>query len=55
MVGGGGDKAEDIAAALEFALTKLDYSKEATKTVFLITDAPNHGSQYHNVYDNHKD
>lgn len=49
---GGGDAAEDVKGALDFAF-RLTH-KSPTLHVFIICDAPTHGSQYHdNVLDDH--
>lgn len=50
---GGGDPPEDIKGALDMAY-ELDH-KNPTLCIFIITDAPGHGKQYHdgNLYDNH--
>ena len=52
---GGGDTAEDVTGALEYVLSKASFKKEAQLVTLLITDAPAHGTQYHEatVGDNH--
>ena len=50
---GGGDAAEDVKGALDKALSLAN--KAPFLHIFLICDAPTHGSQYHDgVSDNHK-
>lgn len=39
---GGGDTPEDLQAALEDALRKMDWNKEGVRTAFVITDAEPH-------------
>ena len=46
---GGGDTPEDLQAALEDSVKKLDWNKEGVRTAFVITDAEPHldyGQQY---------
>ena len=51
---GGDDNAEDVLGALDEALKFEFWAK--TCLIFLICDAPCHGSQYHNnVFDKFKD
>ena len=55
-VDGGGDIPEDVAGAFEMALKK--HWGKGYKIAFLITDAPCHGIEYHNLdqsKDNYKD
>lgn len=40
--GGGGDTPEDVQAALEAAMTGIDWRKDGVKLAFLIGDAPPH-------------
>ncbi|CAD8065028.1 unnamed protein product [Paramecium sonneborni] len=54
---GGGDEAEDVAGGIEQAL-KLNFSKHHLSILctFLISDAPTHGKQYHDIQgDDYKD
>jgi hypothetical protein len=53
---GGGDVAEDVTGALKYVLTNAKFKPEAQLVTLLITDAPTHGTQYHDpeVSDNHK-
>ena len=44
---GGGDAPEDVAGGLDKAL-KLNWTENSVKSLFLILDAPTHGSDYHN-------
>eukprot|EP00049_Salpingoeca_infusionum_P003349 m.65876 g.65876 ORF g.65876 m.65876 type:complete len:496 (-) comp12077_c0_seq2:277-1764(-) len=46
---GGGDIAEDTASALEQAALLLSDVKLANRLVILMTDAPNHGEEYHSL------
>lgn len=48
---GGGDTPEDMKGALDLAF-KLSH-KNSTLCIFMITDAPGHGRQYHNCDDYH--
>ena len=43
---GGGDMPEDLQGGLKLALLQ-DWTAEAAKRVFIITDAPCHGNKYH--------
>lgn len=47
---GGADAPEDVQGGLKLALLQ-DWTEEASKRVFLICDAPCHGSQYHSHSD----
>lgn len=51
---GGGDLPEDLQGGLKLALQQ-DWTKEAIKRVFVICDAPCHGSKYHNVSDDYSE
>jgi TolB-like protein len=44
--GGGGDRPEDLQAALEAALKKIDWNSDGVRLAFIITDAPAHISTY---------
>eukprot|EP00045_Choanoeca_perplexa_P005154 m.43830 g.43830 ORF g.43830 m.43830 type:complete len:412 (-) comp12962_c0_seq1:62-1297(-) len=48
---GGDDIPEDIAGGLQEALTLLKASSSTTKLLVLVTDAPGHGQQYHDLGD----
>jgi len=47
---GGGDLAEDVAGGLR-AIESLKWSPDSAKCVFMLADAPCHGSQYHSLKD----
>lgn len=42
---GGGDEAEDVKGALDFAFTLN--AKSNVQLIYMICDAPTHGKQYH--------
>jgi hypothetical protein len=46
---GGADEPEDMQGGLKLCLLQ-DWTEEATKRVVLITDAPPHGTKYHESY-----
>ena len=47
---GGADEPEDLQGGLKLALLQ-DWTEEATKRVFIISDAPCHGKRYHSCSD----
>jgi hypothetical protein len=49
---GGGDGPEDVAGGLR-RLAGLSWSPCSAKIVFILADAPCHGTQYHGTSDNH--
>jgi len=49
---GGADEPEDLQGGLKLALLQ-DWTEEATKRVFIISDAPCHGKKYHNSRDDY--
>jgi len=52
MAEGGGDEPEDLQGGLKLALLQ-DWTEEATKRVFIISDAPCHGKKYHKCDDSY--
>lgn len=49
---GGADEPEDLQGGLKLALLQ-DWTEEASKRVFIISDAPCHGREYHNCRDDY--
>lgn len=49
---GGGDVPEDLQGGLKLALLQ-DWTVEASKRVFVVCDAPCHGSKYHDYGDDY--
>jgi hypothetical protein len=49
---GGGDGPEDVAGGLR-KVASLSWSPSSAKVVFILADAPCHGSNYHESHDNH--
>jgi hypothetical protein len=49
---GGADEPEDLQGGLKLALLQ-DWTEEASKRVYIITDAPCHGKKYHNCGDDY--
>lgn len=52
MADGGDDNPEDMQGGLKLCLLQ-NWTKEATKRVVIITDAPPHGSKYHYEHDDY--
>jgi len=49
---GGADEPEDLQGGLKIALLQ-DWTEEAAKRVFIISDAPCHGKKYHGCSDDY--
>jgi hypothetical protein len=45
---GGGDECENVVGALQKALKEFTFTAIGYNLVFLISDSPCHGKQYHN-------